>query len=76
MSNSMNKRERALEIATRVKSFGFRVYLSSSGEHGFINDKIGLRVLTFQDGGNSVGGSYWPPTIESGTGWKIGELYT
>ena len=71
MSNSITKRERALEIATRAKSFGFRVYLSGSGEYGFITDKMGSRVLTFQDGGNSVGGSYWPPSRESGTGWKI-----
>lgn len=63
-------------IATKLSGFGFDVYVSNSGEHGFYTD--GSRVVSF--GGHwrwlvDFSGNY-QPTIESGTGWQIAKEQT
>ena len=62
----------AREFAHFVKGLGFRAFVAASGSHGFITDREGTRVLSFQfsDGG-SLGGNYGPPSQESGTGWRM-----
>ena len=63
-------------IATKLHGFGYDVYVSDSGEHGFYTD--GVRVVSF--GGHwrwsvDFSGNY-RPTKQSGTGWQIANEQT
>lgn len=70
--------ETAREFAQFIKGLGFRAFVAGAlgGDgprgYGFITDREGTRVLSFQfsDGG-SLGGNYGPPSQESGTGWRM-----
>ena len=68
-----------LKNADRIKSLGFRVFVAERGDYGFITDKAGSRVMSFDSDG-SLSGQYGPPSKESGTGWRmveqIGDLQT
>lgn len=65
----------AYSFAKRMVSLGCTVYLAKSGEHGFVTDATESRVLLFSmNDGTSLGGSYGPPSKESGTGWRLDAL--
>jgi len=67
-----SRQKEALAFAERIKSMGFVVYLAERGDYGFITDDTESRVLSFSfDDGGSLGGNYGPPSIESGTGWRM-----
>ena len=64
-------RELAGQIAERLKSWGFRVWIAKSGTYGFFSDEILTRVVSFQSShGISFSGNY-VATRKSGTGWQI-----
>lgn len=64
--------DRAQQFAGFVKGLGFRVWLAQTGDHGFISDGVGDRVMCFSfDVPNRLGGCYGPPSFESGTGWQL-----
>ncbi len=69
-----NRKQAAAHFAGLIRGFGFRVFLASSGDYGFVTDAEGSRVLSFSftDGG-SLSGNYGPPSHESGTGWRMEE---
>lgn len=65
------KKELVQHIAQKLIGFGYDVYLSKDGRHGFYTD--GLRVVSF--GGSweffvDFSGNYIP-SKNSGTGWMI-----
>lgn len=68
----MTRKQDTIAFAERIKALGFTVYIAERGTYGFITDQTASRVLTFsmEDGGN-LGGSYGPPSRESGTGWRM-----
>ena len=64
------KKELIVEIAKQLKSYGYTVYVSKYGTHGFYTD--GKRVVTF--GGHwsfcvDFGGNY--KSQSRGTGWQF-----
>lgn len=66
------KKEIILEICKALKSYGYAVYISKTGEHGFYTD--GASVVSF--GGQwefsaDFSGNYGPPSRQCGTGWQI-----
>lgn len=70
------KKQLIQHIARRLAGYGFDVYLSDDGEHGFYTD--GVRVVSF--GGHwrwsvDFSGNY-RPTPMSGTGWQIAHEQT
>lgn len=65
------KQELVRETALALTSYGFDVYLSKTGEHGFYTD--GVRIVSFGSPWNSsldFCGNYHPSRL-SGTGWQI-----
>lgn len=62
-----------LEFAKRINSLGFTVYIAENEGYGFITDATGNRVLCFDSERLSLGGNYWPHSVESGTGWVLEE---
>ena len=71
----------ALEFATRAKALGFTVYMSKTGSYGVLTDETESRVLSFSgDIHGGCSGNYYPPSRESGTGWRmdciLGDLQT
>mgnify|MGYP003662244127 CR=1 FL=1 len=69
----MNIREQASAFAGRMVGLGFTVYLAKSGTYGFITDATQSRVLSFSmNDGSSLSGNYGPPSVEIGTGWRLG----
>ena len=62
----------ASEFAYFVKGLGFRVFLAKTRDYGFITDADGSRVLSFSfTDGSRLSGNYWPPSQQSGTGWRM-----
>lgn len=61
-------------FATHITALGFIVYIAKSGQYGFITDDTAARVLSFSftDSGSLIG-NYGPPSLESGTGWRMDE---
>lgn len=71
------KKQATLEFAQKLTDWGFKVYIAESGTYGFVTDESGKRVLSFQDIGSSfeaLGGNYGPPSVQSGTGWRMDEV--
>jgi hypothetical protein len=67
------KKQLIQHIATKLREFGYDVYLSANGEHGFYTN--GRRVVSFGGHWNvfvDFSGNY-APTRESGTGWLIAD---
>lgn len=76
----MNPGQRyARDFAARITALGFVVYLAERGDYGFITDATESRVLHFGSQGD-LSGAYTPPSVHSGTGWRMestmGELQT
>lgn len=60
------------DFAKCITALGFRVYVAEGGRHGFITDDTRARVLSFSfNDGGSLGGNYGPPSMASGTGWRM-----
>ena len=61
------------DFAERITKLGFAVYLAKSRTYGFITDESASRVLSFEFTGFSgaLSGNYGPPSVESGTGWRM-----
>lgn len=71
----MRNKEAAIEFARYIKSLGFKVYLAKSETYGFITTESGERVLSFSFSlDDSLSGNYYPPSSESGTGWRLTQL--
>ena len=65
------KKELIKNIAEKLNSFGYTVYLSKDGAHGFYTD--GKRCVSFGGQWNfsvDFSGNYLPTKI-SGSGWQI-----
>ena len=76
----MNYKQQAIkELATAIKSQGFRVFIAKNGGYGFYTDQDGTKVISFQYnlGGYSCSGNYKTnqPT-QTGTGWGISNDFT
>ena len=70
------KKQLIQQIANKLQSFGYTVYLSADGRHGFYTD--GTRVVSF--GGHwdyfvDFSGNY-EQSKNSGTGWQIAKEQT
>ena len=65
--------QEARAFAEKIRDMGFTVYLAESGTYGFITDESESRVLTFSVRDCSLGGTYGPPSKQSGTGWRMEE---
>jgi hypothetical protein len=65
-------RQLIMETAKALHSFGYTVYVSKSGTHGFYTD--GTRAVSFGEsyGMLHVSGNY-VPSKRSGTGWVIAD---
>lgn len=64
--------QNAREFALYIKGLGFRVYIAKAGDYGFITDETESRVLSFGfSSGGSLSGNYGPPSVASGTGWRM-----
>lgn len=67
---SIHKAELVADIAQKLKSYGYRVYVSKNGEYGFYTN--GTRVVCFGGCWNfsvDFSGNY--RSTKSGTGWQI-----
>ena len=65
------KTQLILHIANQLTSYGFDVYVSANGRHGFYTN--GRRVVSFGGQWNffvDFSGNY-APSQKSGTGWQI-----
>jgi len=77
MSKIDYKRQKIQELASKLLSKGFRVFISKAGTYGFYTDRDGKRVVSFQSdlGGITLAGNYKTSAPHStGTGWRIAEL--
>ena len=63
----------AIAFAKRIKALGFRVFLAENDKYGIITNDDGSRVISFSFSsfGPSLSGNYGPPSVESGTGWRL-----
>ena len=72
-----SRQKEALEFAEHAKALGFRAFLAECGEYGFITDSTESRVLLFGFGTTPhLSGSYYPPSTQNGTGWRMNGLPT
>ena len=53
-----------------MTALGFTVYLAERGDYGFLTDASESRTLNFSSDGG-LGGNYTPPSVHSGTGWRM-----
>ena len=70
------KKELINQLAEKLKTFGYDVYISKDGRHGFYTD--GRRVVSFGGCWNfcvTFSGNY-KQSREHGTGWAIAEEQT
>ncbi len=74
----MNYKQAAIsELAEKIKSFGYRVFISKNGEYGFYTNAEGSRVVSFQTDFGSIvfSGNYQAKTHEVacriGQGWRL-----
>jgi hypothetical protein len=70
------KKQLIQHIAGKLHRYGYAVYLSADGNHGFYTD--GTRVVSFGGSWSTMvdfSGNY-APSKESGTGWGIAKEQT
>ncbi len=75
MTNTQTKiitdKERTAELVSKIKSFGYPVYLSEKGNYGFFTNADGSRVVSFQIDYFFFNFSVNHKSIGLGTGYRI-----
>ena len=75
MTNTQTKiitdKERTAELVSKIKSFGYPVYLSEKGNYGFFTNADGSRVVSFQIDYFFFNFSANHKSIGLGTGYRI-----
>ena len=75
MTNTQTKiitnNERVAELVSKIKSFGYPVYLSEKGNYGFFTNADGSRVVSFQIDYFFFNFSANHKSIGLGTGYRI-----
>ena len=66
-----NDKERTAELVSKIKSFGYPVYLSEKGNYGFFTNADGSRVISFQIDYFFFNFSANHKSIGLGTGYRI-----
>ena len=64
-------KERTSELVSKIKSFGYSVYLSDKGNYGFFTNADGSRVISFQIDYFFFNFSANHKSIGLGTGYRI-----
>lgn len=64
-------KERTAELVSKIKSFGYPVYLSEKGNYGFFTNADGSRIISFQIDYFFFNFSANHKSIGLGTGYRI-----
>lgn len=64
-------KQRTAELTSKIKSFGYPVYLSEKGNYGFFTNADGIRVISFQIDYFFFNFSANHKSIGLGTGYRI-----